>query len=148
MPVNARPLAKNYTNPSYQRSDHPSFQKKRHSMIVDAQGASNKEIRTESGTLKFENGVAVLPDDTRAKDVYDELKAKHARHPNQFMLSEKRGTVNVDETHRYSFGWSRSFESAWERAFGASENDQDTEDIDDESEQGSPDASQYRTTEI
>ena len=100
MPVNARPLAKNYTNPSYRRPDHPSFQKKRHAMIVDAQGASNKEIKTESGTLKFEHGVAVLPDDTRAKDVYDELNAKHAHHPNQFMLSEKRGTVNVNEIHR------------------------------------------------
>ena len=123
MSINARPLAENYTNPSYRRPNHPSFGDKRHSMIVDAQGASNKEIKTESGTLKFEHGVAVLPDDTRAKDVYDELNAKHARHPNQFMLSEKRGTVNVDETHRYSFGWSRSFESAWERAFGKTEND-------------------------
>lgn len=123
MSINARPLAENYTNPSYRRPNHPSFGDKRHSMIVDAQGASNKEIKTESGTLKFEHGVAVLPDDTRAKDVYDELNAKHARHPNQFMLSEKRGTVNVDETHRYSFGWSRSFESAWEQAFGKTEND-------------------------
>ena len=96
-------------------------------MIVDAQGGGNREVKTESGTLKFENGVAVLPNDTRAKDVYDELKAKHARHPNQFMLSEKRGTVNVDETHRYSFGWNRTFESAWERAFGKSENDSEME---------------------
>src|SRR3990167_5059554 len=128
MTINARPLAKGYKNPSYLRPDHPSFQEKRHSMIVDAQGASNKEIKTESGTLKFENGVAVLPNDTRAKDVYDELNARHARHPNQFMLSEKRGTVNVDETHRYSFGWNRTFASAWERAFGKSENDSEMED--------------------
>jgi len=97
-------------------------------MIVDAQGGGNREVKTESGTLKFENGVAVLPDDTRAKDVYDELNAKHARHPNQYMLSEKRGTVNVDSIHRYAFGWSRSFDAAWERAFGKTENDLETED--------------------
>ena len=98
--INARPVAKGYKNTSYRRPDHPSFQQKRHSMIVDAQGGGDREIKTESGTLKFESGVAVLPDDTRAKDVYDELNAKHARHPNQFMLSEKRGTVNVNEIHR------------------------------------------------
>ena len=119
---------KDYRNPSYRRPDHPSFGEKRHSMIVDAQGASNREIKTESGTLKFENGVAVLPNDTRAKDVYDELLAKHARHPKQFMLSEKRGTVNVSDLHRFSFGWSRTFASAWERAFGKFENDSETED--------------------
>lgn len=122
MTVNARPTAKNYTNPSYRRPDHPSFQEKRHSMIVDAQGASNKEIRTESGTLKFENGVAVLPDDSRAKDVYDELKAKHARHPNQFSLTQKRLTVNPDNTHRMRVGWTRKFADSWERAFGDNNN--------------------------
>ena len=151
MPINARPLAKGYKNPSYLRLDHPSFQEKRHSMIVDAQGASNKEIKTESGTLKFENGVAVLPNDTRAKDVYDELNARHARHPNQFMLSEKRGTVNVDETHRYSFGWNRTFESAWERAFGKSENDSEMEDTNGRpaAKSGSyPDGTKRRTAKL
>ena len=122
MTVNARPTAKNYTNPSYRRPDHPSFQEKRHSMIVDAQGASNKVIETESGKLKFENGVAVLPDDSRAKDVYDELKAKHARHPNQFSLTQKRLTVNPDNTHRMRVGWTRKFADSWERAFGDNNN--------------------------
>ena len=122
MSVNARPLAKHYTNPSYRRPDHPSFQQKRHSMIVDAQGASNRVIETESGKLKFENGVAVLPDDSRAKDVYDELKAKHARHPNQFSLTQKRLTVNPDNTHRMRVGWTRKFADSWERAFGDNNN--------------------------
>ena len=122
MSVNARPLAKNYTNPSYRRPDHPSFQQKRHSMIVDAQGASNRVIETESGKLKFENGVAVLPDDSRAKDVYDELKAKHACHPNQFSLTQKRLTVNPDNTHRMRVGWTRKFADSWERAFGDNNN--------------------------
>ena len=93
-----------YKNPSYRRSDHPSFQQKRHTMVVDAQGASNKEIQTESGTLRFENGVAVLPDDSRARDMVQEMNATNALHPNQFALIEKKGTVNVDKTHRYHFG--------------------------------------------
>lgn len=107
-----------YTNPSYKRSDHPSFQEKKHALIIDSQGASNKEIRTESGTLRFEDGVAVLPDDSRAKDIYDEIKATKALHPQQYSLVEKKPTVNVDKIHRMKFGWTRSFASSWDRIFG------------------------------
>ncbi len=64
---------KEYVNPSYRRSDHPSFQEKHHTLIIDPQGASNKAIPTESGKLRFENGVAVLPNDERARDIVDEL---------------------------------------------------------------------------
>ena len=95
---------KDYVNPSYRRSDHPSFQQKRHTMVVDSQGASNRDVKTESGTLRFENGVAVLPDDSRARDIVQEMNATEANHPNQYALLEKRGTVNVDTVHRYHFG--------------------------------------------
>ena len=88
---------KNYVNPSYRRSDHPSFKEKRHTMVVDSQGASNRDVQTESGTLRFENGVAVLPDDGRARDIVQEMNATgKANHPNQYALLEKRPTVNVD----------------------------------------------------
>ena len=90
-----------YVNPSYTRSDHPSFKEKRHTMVVDAQGASNKTVQTESGAVRFENGVAVLPDDSRAKDIVQEInQSGKALHPNQYSLIEKKPTVNVDATHR------------------------------------------------
>lgn len=100
---------KEYVNPSYRRSDHPSFRDKKHTIIVDAQGASNKSIPTESGTLRFENGVAVLPNDERARDIVDELNGtddlnKRALHPNQYALVENKPTVNVDPIHNYTFG--------------------------------------------
>ena len=91
---------KNYVNPSYRRSDHPSFQQKKHSLIVDAQSASNRDVKTESGTLRFENGVAVLPDDSRAKDIVQEMNVTKARHPNQYALIEDKPTVNTDSIHR------------------------------------------------
>jgi hypothetical protein len=118
---------KEYTNPSYKRSDHPSFKEKKHTLLIDTQGASNKDIHTESGTLRFEDGVAVLPDDTRAKDIYDEMLATQATHPDQYTLVEDKPTVNVDKTHRYTFGYSRRFSEAWERAFGNPDNQEDTE---------------------
>ena len=116
-----------YTNPSYARSDHPSFQESKHSLLIDNQGASNRSIPTESGTLKFENGVAVLPDDTRAKDIYDEIVATEALHPGQYTLVEDKPTVNVDKIHRYTFGYNRKFAEAWDRVFGNSDNLEDTE---------------------
>jgi len=100
MSIDARPIAKKYVNPSYRRSDHPSFQDKKHTLLIDSQGASNKSIETESGTLQFENGVAVLPDDSRAKDIHDEMRAKHSLHPNQYTLLEDKPTVNTNEIHR------------------------------------------------
>lgn len=110
-----------FVNQSYRRSDHKSFQEKKHSLIIDAQSAVNKEIKTESGTLRFENGVAVLPDDTRAKDVYDELAQD--THPDHYALVEDKQTVNVSQTHRYHFGWNRIYEQAHERLFGNSKDD-------------------------
>ena len=121
---------KDYINPSYRKSDHPSFKEKKHTLLIDNQGASNRDIKTESGTLRFENGVAVLPDDTRARDIYDEIKATEALHPGQYSLIEDKPTVNVDTIHRYHFGWSRSFESGWARIFTGSKNDQKEEKVD------------------
>ena len=100
---------KKYVNPSYRQSNHPSFQEKKHTLIIDAQVSSNKSIKTESGTLRFENGVAVLPHDERGRDIVDELNGSNdpnvrALHPDQYALVENKRTVNVDETHRYHFG--------------------------------------------
>src|SRR3990167_8113432 len=95
---------KDYENPSYRSGTNPLWGKKKHSLLIDSQGASNQEIQTESGTLKFENGVAALPDDSRAKDIYDEIQKTKALHPNQYALIEDKPTVNTDTVHRYYFG--------------------------------------------
>ena len=95
---------KTHTNPSYRSKSNPLWGKKKHSLIVDAQGASNRTIQTESGVVRFENGVAALENDDRAKDIYDELKVKEASHPNQYSFIGNKPLVNTDKTHRYYFG--------------------------------------------
>lgn len=131
---------KNYKNPSYRRSDHPSFRDKKHTLLIDSQGASNREIPTESGTLKFENGVAVLPDDSRAKDMYDEIQRMEARHPNQYALVQDKPTVNTDTVHRYHFGSHPAMPWARYDELGRRVKDSDIEEEQDArpDEQGSP----------
>jgi hypothetical protein len=122
---------KEYVNPSYRNAGHPSFKEKKHTLVIDNQGASNKDIQTESGTLRFENGVAVLPDDSRAKDMYDEMMATKALHPDHYTIVEDKPTVNIDQIHRYHFGYSRRFASRWEEIFGER---QDTENKEESNE--------------
>jgi len=139
-----------YVNPSYRKPDHPSFQDKKHTLLIDNQGASNRDIHTESGTLRLENGVAVLPDDTRAKDIYDEIVSEKALHPGQYSLIEDKPTVNVDPIHRYRFGYSRNFARRWDEIFGDTEEELDGKSTDSNTERGSgelqPEARGLRAT--
>lgn len=100
-----------YKNESYADKNNPNFKGKKHNLVIDAQGASNREVQTESGTLRFENGVAVLPPDTRAEDIVAEMNEgsdlvgdNQALHPNQFALIKGRENINMDSVHRYHFG--------------------------------------------
>ena len=136
---------KDYKNPSYRSGSNPLWGKKKHSLIIDAQGASNREIQTESGILRFENGVAALPDDSRARDIVQEMNVTTALHPKQFSLVEDKPTVNTDQTHRYHFGWNRTYERAWELAFGRFEDDPEEDEDDESIEQGVGDNSDHRT---
>lgn len=95
---------RSYVNQSYRTGSNSLWDKPKHSLIIDAQGASNKTIQTESGSLRFENGVAALPDDSRAKDIYDEIQKTQALHPNQYSLVQDKHTINTDTVHRYFFG--------------------------------------------
>ena len=91
---------------------------------------SSDLIKTESGTLRFEDGVAVLPHDSRARDIYDEIQATEARHPNQYSLVENKPTVNVDPLHRYFFGPTRKFSESWERIFENTDDQENEEELD------------------
>ena len=56
--------------------------------------------------MRFEGGVAVLPDDTRAEDIAGELQAEHGIHPahNQFGVVRHRESLKRDGIHHYKFG--------------------------------------------
>ena len=98
-------LKKLWVNKSYKRGDNPDINRDpKHHMIMDVQREMTGPIETESGTIMFDQGLATLPADSRAEDVYAELQEKHAIHPQHFALLKNRERYNDSQTHRYFQG--------------------------------------------
>jgi len=94
-----------FKNRSHADLNNPVLQnQKKQNVLVNIQNP-NQEIRTESGTVKFEKGIAVLPPDSRAKDILGELKEKHSTHRDHFSLIEGRESMKraVKQTHKSVF---------------------------------------------
>lgn len=96
-------IKKPWKNRSYKDRGNPDINKDKHyNMIIDTQAHDGKySVETEAGTIEFDQGIATLPADTRAKDIVAELREKHAKHPDQFAFLEKRSRINTDPVHRY-----------------------------------------------
>lgn len=97
-----------FRNKSHKSKGNPLFDKPKQAVIFDIQSKDGEEVRTvktKAGTVRFDGGVAVLPDDTRADDIYGELKEQHGMHPlhNQFGLVRHRDSMKKDPVHRYKF---------------------------------------------
>ena len=102
-------------NPSYKRpSNRILNESPRHAVIQNMQSAKPTEVmQTEAGTIVFQNGMAVLPNDSRPDDVRAELSEKHGLHPGHFVLHKGQRNKNRDGIHNYVFGcWP---EMPWKR---------------------------------
>ena len=98
-------LKKHYQNKSHKSKNNPDLKKKKQSILFDVQQkAPLSHYDTEAGTIVFEQGMAVLPDDTRADDAVAELQEKHGLHPDHFSHVSGREGVNTSRTHRYFQG--------------------------------------------
>ena len=70
-------------------------------------------IQTEAGLIVFQQGMAVLPNDTRPDDVRAELAERHGLHPGHFVLHKGQRNKFRDGIHHYQFGeWP---EMPWKR---------------------------------
>lgn len=101
-------LTSPFKNRSHKSRHNPDFDKPKQSVIFDVQarGAVAKTYHTRAGDVRFEGGVAVLPDDTRAEDIAGELQAEHGIHPThkQFGVVRHRDSQKRDGIHHYKFG--------------------------------------------
>jgi hypothetical protein len=60
----------------------------------DGEGKARLERKTSAGTVVFENGMAVVPNDMRGKDIAAELKSK-ARYPEQINYHPDRDAFQM-----------------------------------------------------
>ena len=98
-------IPKPWRNRSHRDPNNPDIKKKRQAVLVDVQSKTARNIvRTTSGDVLFEHGMAVLPDDTRAEDIHAELMQTKALHPGHYALTRHRESVNTDRTHRFFLG--------------------------------------------
>ncbi len=93
-----------YKNQTYKSKYNKDLDAKKQSVIVNIEQKEKVQtVKTAAGDIVFDQGIAVLPDDTRADDVYGELK-QHEQHPDQFALIKHREGFKRDPIHNYTFG--------------------------------------------
>lgn len=66
---------------------------------ADADGREKLERKTSAGTVVFHDGMAVVPDDMRGKDIAAELKAK-SRYPEQINYHPGREGMMLKRDHQ------------------------------------------------
>jgi len=96
--------AKRWKNSTYKSQQNKELDAKKQNVIVNIEQESRIEtVRTTSGDIVFDQGIAVLPNDTRADDVVAELRQTQ-KHPQQYALIKDREGFKRDPIHRYHFG--------------------------------------------
>lgn len=97
-------IPKKFKNKSHKSPHNKVLDKKHQSVIMDIEAKGHKEVATEAGTIVFEQGIAVLDDDSRANEIQAELKEKHQVHPDQYVYVPHREGMKRDRIHNYTFG--------------------------------------------
>lgn len=96
-------LPKPFRSKSHRNPNNPVLKQKRQALVFDLDAPDGKTVNTKAGTVTFESGMAVVPDDGRAEDIHGEL-AQGAKHQDQMALVRHRERASMERTHRYFFG--------------------------------------------
>ena len=101
-------IPKPWRNASHKNPHNPLLNTekvKKQTILYDVQqGPGSKTIDTKAGTVKFVDGIAVLPDDGRGDEIAAEVKEKHSLHPTQYGVVKHREGMKRDSIHNYTFG--------------------------------------------
>jgi len=108
-----------WVNESYRNPNSNILNQKKQTIIHDCDAGDGIHVEyTEAGTVVFDHGTAVLPNDMRAQDIAAELKSRKTNHRDRYAVVRDRESMKQDDIHHYTFGYSRNFASAWDRIFG------------------------------
>lgn len=81
------------------------LKQKKQALIHDCDAGDGVHVEyTEAGTVVFDHGTAVLPDDTRADDIMAELKSRKTNHRDRYAYIRHRESMRRDPIHNYTFG--------------------------------------------
>ena len=95
---------KPWKNSTYKSKYNKELDAKKQSVIVNIEQQSQIEtVRTKGGDIVFDQGIAVLPNDTRADEVVSELRQTQ-KHPDQYALIKNREGFKRESGHNYHFG--------------------------------------------
>jgi phosphoribosyl-ATP pyrophosphohydrolase len=97
-------IPKPFKNKTYKSRHNKVLDKKKQSVIMDIEAKGHKEVKTEAGNVVFDQGIAVLEDDSRADEIHAELQEKHQIHPDQYSYVRHREGMKRSEIHNYTFG--------------------------------------------
>ena len=99
-------LRKPYRSPSIlSRRNKLVKETKKQAVLVDIQRQADHEVvPTKAGDVTFDHGVAVMPNDERAQDAYDELKESDPLLPDRYAIVRNREGMYRDDLHRTLWG--------------------------------------------
>jgi hypothetical protein len=88
-----------FRNKSHRSKANPLFEQKKQTLLQDLDHAKGIHVEnTKAGTVVFEDGLAVLPNDGRANEMWAELNGKR-RHPHQYAYNPGREGMKRDPLH-------------------------------------------------
>jgi len=107
---------KQWVNESHRNPHAKVLKDKKQTIIHDCDAGEGIHVEhTEAGTIVFDQGMAVLPNDSRASDILGELKTRKGNHRDRYAHVPNREGRKHDSIHNYTFGYNRKFSEAWAR---------------------------------
>jgi hypothetical protein len=121
------PVAKKGTqwvNENHKNPHAKILQEKKQAIIHDCDAGDGIHVEyTEAGTVVFDQGTAVLPNDSRANEIMAELKTKKGYHRDRYAYVRNRESRMRDSIHNYTFGYSAIPQDKWDMIFGKDKKD-------------------------
>jgi len=95
----------NWVNESHRNPNSGVLNQKKQTIIHDCDAGDGIRVEyTEAGTVVFDNGTAVLPNDSRANDILGELKSRKFNHRDRYAFIKDREGMKRDNIHNFTFG--------------------------------------------
>ena len=94
-----------WVNESHRNPESKVLNQKKQTIIHDCDAGDGIHVEyTAAGTVVFDQGMAVLPNDGRADDIAAELKSRKTNHRDRYSVVKNRESMKQDNIHAYTFG--------------------------------------------